>query len=105
MTGHSIHLEATGGGMVLAGAILFYRTDVARNRRSARHDAPAFASVHDIEHDDEGRPTIAAGTPLSRGALRRWTEALGRTTLPELLPDNVLVAHPEMLAWWSPAIR
>jgi PRTRC genetic system protein B len=63
----------------------------------------AFASMHAVEHDGDGRPTIAAGVPLSRAQLRQWTEALGRTAIPEILPDTVLVSHPDVLAWWSPA--
>lgn len=105
MTDHSIQFEATGGGLALTNAILLYRSQPIRNVNfyaTAREGAAAFASIHPIEHDDEGHPVIGAGTSLSRAHLRQWTEALGRTVLPELLPDNVLVAHPDMLAWWVP---
>ncbi|WP_235528340.1 hypothetical protein [Sphingomonas sp. Leaf231] len=68
-----------------------------------RQDAAAFASIHAVEHDEDGCPTIAAGVPLSRAHLRQWTEALGRTASPELLLGNILVAHADMLAWWTPA--
>ena len=106
MTDHSIQFEGTAGGLVLTNAILLYQNQPIRGASvyaSAREGAAAFASIHPIEHDDEGRPTIGAGTSLSRAHLRQWTEALGRTVLPELLPGNVLVAHPDMLAWWIPA--
>jgi len=105
MSDHSTQFEASGGGLVLRGAILLYRSEGPRNFSAYgahRGDAPAFASMHSIEHDEAGRPTIAAGVPLSRAYLRQWTEALGRTVVPEILPDNVLVAHPDMLAWWIP---
>ncbi len=105
MSEHSTQFEAAGGGLVLRGAILLYRSEGPRNFSSHgphRGDAAAFASMHAVEHDEEGRPTIAAGVPLSRAHLRQWTEALGRTVRPELLPENVLVAHPDMLAWWVP---
>lgn len=105
MSDHSTQFEATSGGLVLKGAILLYRNEGPRNFRSYHADfgdAAAFASVHAIEPDGDGRPTIAAGVPLSRAHLRQWTEALGRTVLPEILPGNVLVAHPDMLAWWIP---
>lgn len=105
MSDHSAHFEATAGGMVLTSAILLYQNDAPPNTRhhaAPRHDAPAFASLHRIEHSDERGPTIAAGTPLTRAHLRQWTAALGRAAPPEILPDNVLVAHPDMLAWWTP---
>ncbi|OYW88124.1 MAG: PRTRC system protein B [Sphingobium sp. 32-64-5] len=105
MTDHSIQFEATAGGLALTNAILLYQSQPIRNVNfyaAAREGAAAFASIHPIEHDGEGRPIIGAGTSLSRAHLRQWTEALGRKVLPELLPDNVLVAHPDMLAWWIP---
>ena len=106
MSEHSTQFEASGGGLTLTNAILLYRSQAPRNLKpygASSDEGPAFASFHTVEHDHEGQPTIAAGTPLSRAHLRQWTEALGRTVLPEILPDNVLVAHPDMLAWWSPA--
>lgn len=106
MPDHSTQFEASGGGMVLTNAILLYRREAPRAANShgaMRRGAPAFASIHAVEHDAEGQSTIAAGAPLTRAHLRQWTEALGRTVLPEILPANVLVAHPDMLAWWIPA--
>jgi PRTRC genetic system protein B len=106
MSDHSTHFEASGGGLVLTNAILLYRNQAPRNLKpygASREDAPAFASIHSVEHDGESQPTIAAGVPLSRAHLRQWTEALGRTVIPEILPGNILVAHPDMLAWWVPA--
>lgn len=92
----STQFEATDGAMVLTDAILLYQSGTRNGR------GPTFASLHAVEHD-QGQPTIAAGAPLSRAHLRQWTEALGRNQGPELLPDNVLVSHPDMLAWWVPA--
>jgi PRTRC genetic system protein B len=105
MTSHHTHFQATDGGLVLTNAILLYRAETRSNlgaHGAARQDAPAFASMHSVEQDAEGQPTIAAGAPLSRAHLRRWTEALGQSAGPEILPGNVLVAHPDMLAWWIP---
>lgn len=105
MPDHSTHFEATSGGLILSNAILLYQSDTPRNGNpygASRQSAPAFASIHAVEHDDEGRPVIAAGTPLSRAHLRQWAEALGRAVVPEILPENVLVAHPDLLAWWIP---
>lgn len=106
MSDHSSHFEATGGGLVLTNAILLYQAGAAPSAigyGAPKSDAPAFASMHAVEHDAEGRPTIAAGVPLSRAQLRQWTEALGRTAVPDILPGNVLVAHSDVLAWWVPA--
>ncbi len=97
MNGHRTHFDSAGGSLVLTHAILLYHSGTGGQRGAA------FASLHAVEHDDGGTPTIAAGTPLTRAHLRQWTEALGRTALPELLPEKVLVAHADMLAWWIPA--
>lgn len=98
--------EATDGGLTLTNAILLYqggeRGDLNRFQLSRKH-GPTFASIHDVELLADGMPTIAAGTPLTREHLRQWAEALGRNQVPEILPDNVLVAHPDVLAWWVPA--
>jgi PRTRC genetic system protein B len=105
MPDHTTHFEATTGRMVLTNAILLYRNEPPRGMHShgaPRGGAPAFASIHAVEHDAESRPIIAAGVPLSRAQLRQWTEAVGRTFLPEILPENILVAHPDILAWWIP---
>lgn len=97
MPEHRTHFEAAAGNMALTDAILLYKGGTAGQHGSA------FASIHAVEHDDEGSPTIAAGTPLTRAHLRQWAEALGRTAAPELLPTNMLVAHADMLVWWTPA--
>lgn len=60
MSEHSTQFEAAGGGLVLRGAILLYRSEGPRNFSSHgphRGDAAAFASMHAVEHDEEGRPT------------------------------------------------
>ena len=106
MSNHSTLFEATGGGLALTSAILLYRSETSHGAGSygiAGQDATAFASIHAAEHDVDGRPVIAAGAPLSRAHLRQWTEALGRTVVPEILPANILVAHSDLLAWWVPA--
>ena len=97
--------EATEGALVLTNAILLYRSETPPRINpygTTRPAGPAFASIHAVEQS-EGQPTIAAGEPLSRAHLLQWTEALGRTEAPEILPDNVLVSHADVLAWWVPA--
>lgn len=100
MPNHSTQFETTIGGMMLTNAILLYS---AGGRHSAlREGASAFASIHDIEQHDSG-PVIAAGAPLTHAHLRQWSKALGKAVVPEILPDNVLVAHVDLIAWWVPA--
>ncbi len=97
--------EATDGGLTLTSAILLYSSEarpVPHVYAPLRPAGPTFASIHAVEQHD-GQPTIAAGAPLTRAHLRQWTEALGRNQSPEILPGNVLVSHPDMLAWWVPA--
>lgn len=106
MTDHPTHFEPTAGGLALTKAILLYSgnsRDITNAGGTTRKVAPAFASIHPVALDDDGTPVIEAGAPLSRAQLRQWTEALGRNVAPEILPANVLVAHPDMLAWWTPA--
>lgn len=95
MTRQLTQFEATPAGLSLANAILLYRSE--GNGRQGM----AFASIHAVE-EVGGKPSIAAGSPLSRAHLRQWTEALGRNAPPEILPGNVLVSHPDVLAWWVP---
>lgn len=101
----STQFEPTDGDMVLANAILLYRnesrSDQDRYARSVSSE-PTFASIHPVDRIG-GAPVIGAGAPLSRAHLRQWTEALGRTQIPDILPGNVLVSHPDLLAWWVPA--
>lgn len=101
----STQFEATEGGLVLTNAILLYQSEARAEVNpytSPRAVGPAFASMHAVDHVD-GRPTIAAGAPLSRANLRQWTEMLGRAEAPAILPENVMVSHPDVLAWWVPA--
>ncbi|HEX7783446.1 MAG TPA: PRTRC system protein B [Sphingobium sp.] len=106
MPDHSTHFEAMSSGMILTNAILLYRSQGSRNPHAygaSGQDACAFASIHAVGHTHEDHPVIAAGVPLTRAHLRQWTEALGRSVAPELLPTDMLVAHTDMLAWWVPA--
>lgn len=104
MADHSTQFEATEGGLLLTNAILLYREHAPSDRYYWREEGgkgQTFASIHAVEHQS-GQPVITAGVPLSRAHLRQWTEALGRSAAPEILPDNILVAHADMLAWWVP---
>ncbi|WP_267433804.1 PRTRC system protein B [Sphingomonas sp. GM_Shp_1] len=98
----SASFEATDGGLVLANAILLYRSEAPLSYAAKKSGGPTFASMHVVDHSD-GQPMIAAGVPLSRAHIRQWTAALGQTVLPEILPANVLVSHPDILVWWVPA--
>lgn len=104
MSKHSTQFEATAGGLTLTNAILLYQGAPATARSpyaAPRGASPAFASIHPVEHGPD-QPIIGAGAPLSRAHLRQWTEAVGRSAAPEILPENVLVSHADVLAWWVP---
>lgn len=104
MTRQITQFEQTAGDLALSSAILLYSgSSTRRSSRSPRAAGEAFASIHPIEPDPAGQPVIGAGAPLTRAHLRQWAEALGRSAPPEILPANVLVAHPDILAWWVPA--
>jgi len=92
-----VEFETVGGGLTLTSAILLYGPEGAGRPMTGA----AFASLHGIEEHD-GKPVIAAGTPLTRAHVRKWASLLGRAAAPEILPENVLVSHPDMLAWWIP---
>lgn len=97
---HSMQFEATPGGLELTGAILLYASGTTA-AGAPRSGATAFASIHAVEQVD-GAPVIGAGVPLSRSHLQQWARALEQNVVPEILPENVVVAHPDMLAWWVP---
>ncbi|MDR6851075.1 PRTRC genetic system protein B [Sphingomonas sp. BE123] len=97
---HSTQFEATPGGLVLSSAILLYSGGTTA-LSAPRKGVNAFASIHPVEMVD-GAPVIGAGTPLTRAHLRQWAEALERNVAPEILPENVIVSHPDMVAWWVP---
>jgi len=98
MPGHSTQFEVTDGSMALTNAILLYRPT---GQSAPGRSLPAFASLHAVEQAD-GKPTIGVGAPLSHAHLRQWAKALGLGAAPEILPDNVVVYHTDMLAWWTP---
>ena len=93
----NVSFEGAAGGLKLSGAILLYKS----SSRIGQGGAEAFASMHAVDHAG-GQPVIEAGSPLTRAHLRQWAQALGRNAPPEILPDNVLVAHSDMLVWWLP---
>lgn len=104
MADHSTFFEPTPAGLKLTSAVLLYLRAGARVHSRAgisEHAGAAFASVHPVD-DRDGRPTIGAGTPLTRTQLRQWSAVLGKDAAPEILPGNVLVAHKDVLAWWVP---
>jgi PRTRC genetic system protein B len=100
MVDHSTYFEPTAGGLTLTNAILLYRQDASR---TARPEAgAAFASIHDVSQKG-GKPTIGTGAPMSEAHLRQWVKMLGQHVKPEILPERVLVAHADLIAWWVPA--
>jgi PRTRC genetic system protein B len=60
----------------------------------------AFATLHPVTHRDRGTPGLDPAQPLSTAFLRALAGELGYRLPVEILPENVLVRTPEMLAWW-----
>lgn len=65
----------------------------------------AFATLHDITKQPEGAPLLGPARPLNIAFLRNLAQGLGSQIAAEILPANVLVRTPEMIAWWSSASR
>lgn len=105
MSDHSVQFEPASGGLELSQAILLYTPNDKRplspyGGPDARRSA--LATIHPISTSPAGAAEIGAGRPMTRADLRHWTEHLAPAMPPQILPDNVLVAHPDMLAWWIP---
>jgi len=64
----------------------------------------AMVTAHTVEHDDAGRPHLAAGRPITPADERRILDLLqGRAEGQiEILPQNVLARSAELLMWWLP---
>ena len=100
MADHSTYIEPTAGGLVLTNAILLYQRQ--RGMPVAADGGAAFASMHPVAMEGSA-PVVGAGAPLTHNDVRYWTQALSRSAKPEILPGNVIVAHKDILAWWTPA--
>lgn len=106
MPDHSAQFEQPATGLELAQAILLYKPAAERPISpygEPGRPAPALATIHPVAVGDTGEAEIGAGRPMTRADLRHWTEVLKPASPPQLLPENILVAHPDMLAWWIPA--
>jgi PRTRC genetic system protein B len=79
------------GAFSLSRAILVY----SDGRQS-------FATVHQPKRSpDGGAPYLDAGEPLTIDFLKELAKGLGPSVPQEILPGNVLVRTPDVLAWWS----
>lgn len=94
---HRTAIEASNSSLALSQAILLYTTT------GSGREIPAYATRHPVTIDAGGNPEIGAGTALTEDTLRKWHAQIHRATKPELLPENVLVSHQDMLIWWVPA--
>jgi PRTRC genetic system protein B len=65
-----------------------------------------FATVHEPQDSpDGGPPYLDSGEPITIDFLKYLAKGLGRNIPREILPGNVLVRTPDMLAWWTKAQR
>lgn len=63
----------------------------------------AFAALHEVKSRPDGPPYLCAGRSVTTGFLEVLAKGLGASMTAEILPGNVVVRTPELIAWWSPA--
>ncbi len=65
----------------------------------------AFATLHEVDTQEEGAPLLGPARPLTLAFLRELAQGLGSQVAAEILPANVLARTPEMIVWWNQAAR
>lgn len=97
MSLHTVNIIGAGETVLdLVGAVLMYQS-----RRGDVY-ATSHPVVPDAQH--QGRKVIGAGVPLSKGALAKFADAVGKATaFSGFLPENLLFSSPNLIAWWTPA--
>lgn len=97
MSLHTVDIIGAGStDLLLKGALLMYESN--------RGDV--YATTHQIEIDatHPDRRVVGAGVPLSKGALAKFAEAVGRATaFAGFVPASLLYTSPNLIAWWTPA--
>src|ERR1051326_5663225 len=78
----------------LKQALLIYRDNTA-----------AFATLHEVQGENNQAPYLGPGQPLTTGFLRILARGLGSRLTPEILPANVLARTADSILWWSTAQR
>jgi PRTRC genetic system protein B len=78
----------------LTQAILIYEDQVSKQRK--------FATVHQVSKRENQPATLAPGTLLTTDFLKSLYRGLEGGPRAVLLPENVLVYTPDILAWWTP---
>lgn len=82
--------------LVLSSAVLIYHAPNTQERN-------AYASIHPVVIE-QGQPRLLAGKPLlPRAALTLARELAPAIQMSGYLPENVLYAQADLLAWWRPA--
>lgn len=79
----------------LSKAILLYEHE--------HRQGDAFATVHEVTGVEAAQPALAPGRLMSAEGLREIHGALYRVQRLTVLPQHVLAATPERLAWFEPA--
>jgi PRTRC genetic system protein B len=76
-------------------AILIYGTDEHRC---------VFATLHDVVRPKNGdvSPTLGVARLLTTEFIRELVKGLGKDTILEVLPENVLARNEYVTAWWVP---
>ena len=79
----------------LQRAVLIYGT--------AEHRS-GFATVHEVQRPSaESNPRLGPAALVTTEFVRELVKGLGRNTILEVLPDNVLARNEFVTAWWTPA--
>jgi hypothetical protein len=77
----------------LQRAVLIYGT--------AEHRS-GFATVHEVQRPfAEANPRLGPATLVTTEFVRELVKGLGRNTILEFLPDNVLARNEFVTAWWT----
>ncbi|HEX2543448.1 MAG TPA: PRTRC system protein B [Ramlibacter sp.] len=92
-----LEVQSTGESYQLTAAVLVYTNSTTRH---------AFATKHAVRLD-QGRPSIAPGTPLDSRDYDRLVQALAPSAQPRMVwSDPRVLAHGfGRLLWWSPPMQ
>lgn len=63
----------------------------------------SFATIHDVETDNNGQPFFLSGRPITREALMALNEKLVPESTIDYLPPEALAVGSDWMVWWKPA--
>lgn len=67
---------------------------------------PAYATVHDVQVDENGKSTVLAGVAATVQSVAEIARLLIRQVkIGDFLPENILSVGIDSLVWWIPPAR